>query len=405
MTTFVNPFTGDTINPTQVGYQALSISTSTELQWPINGNTGDVVASIIEVIATVAGLNLLLPPATQVSTGQSLLVKNVGSEVFTVTNNNGGTIIAIQPGIAQYIYLTDNSTIDGAWSTVTFGAGTSSADAASLAGYGLTALSTTLNQAYNIVEYFSDVTLDQSNRAQFVVWTSGVGTITLPSASLVGNNWFCIIRNNGSGILTIDPQGTSTINSDANLQLQLTDSAVICCDGSDFFTFGLGRASEFVFTLLVKNVTGGTVTLSAAEGANVIQEYSGVLTSDCEVVLPSTVQIYALSNATTGPFNLTFKTAAVGGATLTVAQSQTAVAICDGTNVYNAQTTPSSTLVSLTLGNGSSANPSLNFTGNPTTGVYLPASNQLGFTLNGVNAATLRTDGFRIPVGISGGAF
>lgn len=405
MTTFVNPFSGDTINPSQVGYQALSISTSTELQWPINGNTSDVVASIIEVTAIVASLDLILPPATQVSTGQSLLVKNVGSETFTVTNNVGGTIIAIQAGIAQYIYLTDNSTIAGAWSTVTFGAGTSSADAASLAGHGLTAFSTTLNQAYNIVEYFSDTILDQTNRAQFVVWVSGVGTLTLPNASAVGNNWFCIVRNNGSGILTLQPQGASTINSDSNLQLQLTDSAVVGCDGTNFYTFGLGRSAEFAFTLLVKNVTGGTVTLTSAEGQNTIQEYSGVLTSNCDVVLPSTVQIYALSNATTGPFNMTFKTSAVGGATLLVPQGATALAICDGTNVYSAQTTSPSTLTTLTIGNGAAANPSLNFVGGTTTGLYLPASNQIGMALSGVSAAVLRTDGFRIPVGISGGAF
>ena len=147
MTTYTNPYTGQTVSPSQVGYEYLSISTNTELQWPINGNTDNVVANIIEVNATTAGLNLIMPPATQVSDGQSALIRNVGSNSFTVVNQSNGTIVSIASGIAEYIYVTSNTTIDGTWQTVTFGAGTSAANAATLAGYGLKAINTTLNTA------------------------------------------------------------------------------------------------------------------------------------------------------------------------------------------------------------------------------------------------------------------
>jgi hypothetical protein len=67
MTTYTNPYTGQTINPSQVGYESLTISSNTTLNWPINGNTtGNVVANIIEVTATAANLKLILPAATQV---------------------------------------------------------------------------------------------------------------------------------------------------------------------------------------------------------------------------------------------------------------------------------------------------------------------------------------------------
>ena len=39
------------------------------------------------------------------------------------------------------------------------------------------------------------------------------------------------------------------------------------------------------------------------------------------------------------------------------------------------------------------------------TGIYLPASAQIGFTIAGANAATLSASGFAIPVGVSGGTF
>ena len=52
MTSYSNPYTGQTISPSQVGYEQLTISTDTLLQWPINGNTDSVVANIIEIDAT-----------------------------------------------------------------------------------------------------------------------------------------------------------------------------------------------------------------------------------------------------------------------------------------------------------------------------------------------------------------
>ena len=405
--TYVNPITGQTINPSQIGYEALTISTSTTLDWPINGTTNtNVVAAIIQVTATVGSLNLLMPSALQVSTGQSVLIQNVGSNSFTVTTASGATIVSIASGIAQYIFLTDNSTNNGTWSTVQFGAGTSSANAAALAGYGLTAISTTLNQEYAESSIFSSTTLNDTYRAQFLVWSGGVGAITLPTSSTVGNGWFVMVRNGGSGILTLTPSGTDTIDSTATQQLQLTESLVIVSNGiNGYSTFAYGRSNAFAYTQLAKTVTTGTYTLTAVEYANVVQEYFGALTGNVIIVLPSTVQIYYLNNQTTGSYSLTFKTSASGAATVTVAQGQTLTVVCDGTNVYNSSSASGGTVTTLTINAGSAAAPSLNFSGNTSTGIYQPATNQIGFALNAANAATLTTTGFLIPVGISGGAF
>jgi len=405
--TYVNPITGQTINPSQIGYESLTISTSTALDWPINGTTNtNVVASIIQVTATVASLSLSLPSALQVSTGQSVLIQNVGSNSFTVTAASGATIITIASGVAQYIFLTDNSTDDGTWSSVTFGAGTSSANAAALAGYGLTAINTTLNQQYAESAIYSSTLLNSTYRAQFLVWSSGVGTLTLPTASTVGNGWFVMVRNGGTGILTLTPSGTDTIDSNASQQLQLTESLVIVSNGiAGYSTFAYGRSNTFAYTQLSKTVTGGTTTLTAVEYANVVQEYYGTLTSNQIIVLPSTVQIYYLNNQTSGAYSLTFKTSSVGASTVTVTQGQTLTVVCDGTNVYNSSSASGGTVTTLTINSGSAAAPSLNFTGNTSTGVYQPATNQIGFALNAANAATLTATGFLIPVGITGGTF
>ena len=409
MTTYTNPFTGQTISPSQVSYEALSLTADLQLEWPINGNDATPASAIIDVTATSSGTAtgwlLELPPATQVSVGQTIIVRNTGSNTFTVTDYGGNTIIAVSSGIAQFIFLTSNSTVNGVWQSVVFGAGTSSANASALAGYGLLATGLTLNQAYNLTNYYSSAVLSATSRAQFNVWSGGVGSFTLPSASDVGNNWFTIIRNNGSGVLTLTPVGTNTIDGNANQQLQLTESLVLVSDGSaGYNTYAYGRSNTFPFTQLAQVVTGGTLTLTSAQGANIIQEYSGALTSNQIVVLPSTVQLYSLQNGTTGSYTLTFKTAVVGGSTVAVTQNQTALVVCDGTNVYSA-TSSTSNPSSVVLNPGTVSSPTLSFLSNSTTGLYLPASSQIGFAIAGSNGMTLSSTGLAVTNGIAGGTF
>jgi hypothetical protein len=415
MTTYTNPFTGQTISPSQVSYESLSLTADLQLEWPINGNDATPASAIIDVTATSSGTAtgwlLELPPATQVSTGQTIIIRNTGSNIFTVTDYSGNTIIAVTSGIAQFIFLTSNSTVNGVWQSVVFGAGTSSANASALAGYGLQATGLTLNQAYNITTYYGNAVLSATSRAQFNVWGGGVGSFTLPSAVAVGNNWFSIIRNNGSGVLTITPVGTDTIDGNISQQLQLTESLVIVSDGvSGFNTYAYGRSNSFAFTQLSQVVTGGTLTLTAAQGANIIQEYSGALTSNQIVVVPSTVQIYSIQNTTSGSYNLTVKTAVVGGTTVNVNQNQTALLISDGTNVYSA-TSSTSNPTSVVLNPGTVSSPTLSFLGNTSTGLYLPATNQIGFAINGSNGMTLTSTGLTVTNtvtalgGIAGGTF
>jgi hypothetical protein len=405
MTTYISPYTGQTINPSQVGYEALTISTDTFLQWPINGNTTNVVANIIDVTAIVASLSIYLAPATEVSTGQTVLFRNLGANDFTVVDNSGNTIVSVSSGIAQYIYLTDNSTIDGTWESVQLGAGTSAANAASLAGYGLNAVNTTLNTVTPVVTFSSDFYLTPIGQSKLYVWTGGAGTITLPSASSLNSGWFFVLKNDGTGILNVALTGLDTIDGNVSAQLQIDESLVIVSSGSDWFSYAYGQSSQFFFTQLVKNVTGGTVVLTSSEATSIIQEYIGVLVSNCTVVLPPTVQLYSFQNKTTGSFTLTFTTGAMGGTTINLPQNQTIIAICDGTNVYNAQTSTSSFINALTLGDGSDTAPSLSFLSDATTGLYLAASGQLGFAISGSSAGKLTANGLLLPVGINGGAF
>jgi hypothetical protein len=142
MTTYNSPFSGDVIQPTDVSYAEFTISTNLVLQWPINGNaTGNYAARIMEITPTVASLNVYMPPANQVSVGQDALITNAGAYALNIVTATGAAIAQIAAGTAQYIYITDNTTTSGTWGVIAFGATTSVANAATLAGLGLLASS------------------------------------------------------------------------------------------------------------------------------------------------------------------------------------------------------------------------------------------------------------------------
>ena len=485
MTAYTSPFSGQQIYPTTVSYEALSISTNTVLQWPVNGNSNTPVSSIIDVTATIgsavftgsisgttltvtavasgtlavgqtltgAGITsnttitalvsgsgatgtyvvsisqsissetmtapallLEMPPAAQVSPGQSVLVRNVGSLAFTVTDNSGNTIVSVASGVAQYIFVTNNSTVNGTWASVTFGAGTAAANASALAGYGLTASGLTLNQVYPVLSYSANSTLTSTNSADLSVWTGGVGSFTLPSASAVGTGWFITIKNNGSGVLTITPNGTDNIDGNANQQLQLTESISLVSNGTNWNSFGYGRSNQFAYTLLSLSVTGGNLTLTSAQAANTIQSYSGTLTAGQVLIVPSTVQLYTITNNTTGAFPFTVKTATSGGSTVVIPQSSSMVIISDGTNVYNAASGASSSFTSaVSIIDGSPGAPAIKFSSEPTTGVYKPVTGQwavavlgteIGYFFNTGTSTGLNVIGtITASGGIGGGAF
>jgi len=408
-----SPFSGNVVQPTDVSYRSVTLSANTQLQWPINGNaTDDYAARIMQVTATAPGLELRMPPANQTSVGNDALIRNVGANSFTVKNYAGtNTIITIAAGEAKYIYITANPTEQGTWGIIAFGAGSSSADAATLAGYGLLAVTTTLNQSHPVTTFGSSATADSTYRAQAYVWTGGAGTLTLDSASTLGNNWFVMVRNGGTGALTVATTGGQSINGSGTVTMQPNDSAIIVCSGTAFYTVGLGKSTQFNFTQLTKAVTNGSYTLTAVEASNVIQKYTGTLTGNVTIVVPQTVQVYYIVNNTVGGVGNYTVTLTTGiGNVATISAGNQATLICDSVNLLNANTVLAGAS-NISLNNGSVGAPSLNFSSETTTGVYRAAAGEFDIAILGTNRLALTATGLAIDGtgnftgGISGGTF
>ena len=408
-----SPFTGNVIQPTDVSYRSVTLAANTQLQWPINGNaTDDYAARIMDVTATTAGLSLFMPPANQTSVGNDALIRNVGANSFTVKTYDGvGTIIVIAAGEAKYVYIKTNATEQGTWGNIAFGTGTSSADAASLAGAGLLASSSTLNQSHPSGSITAAYTFLTTDRAKTMIWSGGTTTATLPLATTTGDNWFVMFKNNGTGTVTIGTTSSQLIDGAVNKAFAPGESAFIVSTGTQYVTVGYGVSTQFEFGVLTKPVVSGTYTLTASEAANTIQIYTGTLTGNVTVIVPPVVNLYIISNQTSaGAFTLTISTGIVGGNTATVPASGQATLICDATNILNANTTQAGG-TAFSLVNGSAASPSLNFGSETNTGVYRPGAGRFGVSVLGNLVLDVTATGVSVTgsgnftTGVSGGAF
>jgi hypothetical protein len=276
----------------------------------------------------------------------------------------------------------------------------------------LLAINTTLNENTPLTTFSSAYQFLNNDRAQLYVWTGGAGTATLPNVSTVGAGWFVIVKNDGTGILTVSTGSSAVIDAPAvnttSIQVQIANSSVFVTDGTNWFTYALAQTNVFTYTQYIQpvgSIVSSPFTVTAANAKSVIQQYSGVLGLNLTVLLPPTVQLYSLRNITTGSYSLTFGIAGSAGTTLVVPQNQTIIAISDGTNLYNANSATTSFIAALSLGNGTAANPSLSFQSDATTGLFLAASGQLGFAVSGSQAGALTGTGLQLPVGINAGAF
>jgi hypothetical protein len=408
---FISPFTGDVIQPTDVSYASYNLTANLQLYWAgLATGTQSPAARIMDVYQN-ASWTLTMPDATQVSVGEDALIRNTSATAVNVLNFAGSVICTVAGGTAQYIYLTANNTAGGNWGVIAFGSTTSTANAAQLAGLGLVAITTTLNQSHPVVGVATAYTYTASDRAQTRLWTGGAGTGTLPLAATLGNNWFTIFKNNGTGSYTVSTTGGQFIDGLTTKTFQPSESAFIICDGTSYYTIGYGQSNTFFFTSLVYPVTGGTYNLTTYEIQSIIQEYVGTLVSNVTVIYPQVVNLYVVSNQTTdNGFTLTVSTGVVGSAVATIPPGQQATLVCDGTNFFNANTVQAGA-TSLNLINGTVTTPAINFAAETSTGIWRSGFGQFDISILGTNRFNLNATGLGIvgtgnfTGGVLGGTF
>lgn len=386
MTAFSDRFGGTQIQPADVAYRYLEPETDQPVQWPPYATMDNVLAKVMDVFPVNPNIIVYMPDAREASPGESITFYNNSGITYFLATNTGQSITSVVPGARRLIVLTDNTTRDGSWLTTLLGVGTGALDVAGSAGAGLQAVGLRLNVAFPVITVPVSRSVAETDRAHVLVWTGGTGVLTLPAAASL-TDFNIEVRNQGTGALTLQPTGQTidgvsaiTLNVDESLWLHSASAL------SFWTTIGRGRNTQFSFTQLQKTVTGGTVVLTLTEAANVVQTYTGVLTSNCDVVFPSIVQVYFVSNFTTGAFNLRFKNVGAG-TNVSIPQGQSAILFSDGINVINAATTTAG-VTQVAYGPGTVSAPSVSINGTD-NGFFSPNSGAVSFSASGVEAVRM----------------
>jgi len=384
---YTSPFTGTVVTPTDVSYLALPFSVSQTLYWPstVNGSQPPA-ARIIDCVASTDGLTIALPQADQGTLGADILFRNLGAHEFIITNFIGGASVTVPIGISKYFYLVDNTSAAGSWNNVTFAAGTSFADAATLAGYGLTTVNGKLATTQNPVDITTSPVINDDSRAATFVWNAGAGNFTLPIIQDLSPGWYIGFRNNGTGTLSITPTSPNFINGQTSINTNPGDSGFIFLDAAQtgFITVGLANPNALTFTAATYDVDSipGT-TFSLVNFAPIIQTYiaqSGTRTQNLAVTLPAITQIYVLANNTNqSGYNITFQNEGTSQQPLVLSSGQIVTVLSDGTNLYPLT---SATTGAFYASNGTAALPAYSFNSDTHTGMYLVSNGILGLSAN-----------------------
>lgn len=389
MNSYTDVFGGKTLAPAGENYRYITLAASTAMSWPMNYDGPDYIAGINNVEALVNGLSLQLPDATQVGPGQDLLIVNVGAKAFQVQDASGTSLVSVNPGIAQYFWLTKNDTTAGTWRTLVFGSGTSKADASALQGMGTLALNGVLNAAYPVTTNSSNIAVKTSDRAKLYAMNGGSCIATLNPADSYGNNFFFAVRNSGSGTVTVQPQSNEFIDGLNQLNLAPGESCFVLTDGAAWYSVGFGRSTQFQFTKLVKDVSaGGSFTLTSAEAAAKLLQFTGTPATNVTIVVPAVVGIYYVQNSFNGQRTLTMTTPSGNG--IVMNNTDRTIVYCDGVNVVSAQSISMGSSVSIV--DGSAGAPAINFSSDTDTGIFHSGTNQVGIAAGGAVVATFGSD-------------
>lgn len=204
------------------------------LAWPtVYADNINAVGGITRLSVSDVGYIVRLPPVDQAGVGTAFTLCNIGTSPITIQNENGDQIFTLNAGIEQFFYTTDDE--DNPWGMWTQGAGSSSADANGLAGYGLKAygtpierLNTVLSPLQRTGEPYNVVAGDAS---QLLFFNTDVENINLPE-TVPSQGFYVYLLNLQTTIIKVNTTGT--INGVAEpIYLLEQQSGYFTSDGSN----------------------------------------------------------------------------------------------------------------------------------------------------------------------------
>lgn len=111
-------------------------------------------------------------------------------------------------------------------------------------------------------------TVVAADKSTLINATSGTWTLALTAAATLGDGFWFVAKNPGSGTITIDPDGAELIDGSATISLAQGQGCFVICDGAAFITIGLAASTPTITfgTDLTQNPSATSATVTQAHG-------------------------------------------------------------------------------------------------------------------------------------------
>lgn len=235
LTTGPNSFNStQTFTATPVSTKGIDLARASEPTSPAIGeywysSTNNVFEGLVQV-ATITGATNASPivvttaSAHGLGTGQTVYISGVVGN--TAANGSFSATVT-----SSTTFSLDTSTGNGAYTS----GGTVSTIQAIKQGLTVSAVSA----------ISSNPTANVTDKGKLYVCTSTF-TFGLTAAAILGASWYCYVRNDGTGIITIDPNASETIDGLTTINMYPGEGLIIVCDGSNFKTVGRRKGAILI---------------------------------------------------------------------------------------------------------------------------------------------------------------
>lgn len=92
---------------------------------------------------------------------------------------------------------------------------------------------------------------------------TGTWSLDLDAAATLRDGWYCMVKNNGSGVITLNPNASETIDGAATLDISAGQSCIVYCDGTKLFTVGVlaisQAAADARYARIISGIPAGTI--------------------------------------------------------------------------------------------------------------------------------------------------
>lgn len=250
MTTLITQTSINTIVPANAGLNLITLSAENSpvtLVYPslfVQSPYFLAAAIFVTKEEGFTGGEILMPNALQITQSIVTNILNRSDTPITIKNFQNEEIATIPPGRSVLFYLLPLETPSpaGNWYALELGTGTSGADAAALAGYGLIPLSNKLNCYVETVEEELSVTLSNDLDAKMLNWKGGTYTIDLDAFAAPMEGFYVLVKNSSTSNADLTLSATD-IDGDTSVILGYNQSCflVYVNSTSSWKTVGLGN--------------------------------------------------------------------------------------------------------------------------------------------------------------------